>query len=272
MRFVVRTICCLAVVAGLATESFAGYAYMRSTVGQPWAQNTNELAMTAAFGAGNWSDLRYETAGIAAATFSAANTFVYMEGSELIADEMEAFLNSNQALIEGWVAGGGSLFINAAPNEGNGMNLGFGGVNLNYGPGPFSAIATVLAHPILGGPNLPTSVNYTGTDFAHATISSSGPVLSTIITGIGSAPILSEMDFGLGHVMFGGMTTTNFHSPAPQAFNLRVNILAYGAAQANVGEPTATPEPASMALLAMGVGGFACAGKLRRRKAVDAAL
>ena len=35
------------------------------------------------------------------------------------------------------------------------------------------------------------------------------------------------MPWGLGHAMFGGMTTTNFHSPQPNATNLRTNILYY---------------------------------------------
>jgi hypothetical protein len=37
--------------------------------------------------------------------------------------------------------------------------------------------------------------------------------------------VLSSKPFGAGLVLFGGMTTTNFHQPQPQATNLRQNIL-----------------------------------------------
>ena len=34
--------------------------YIRSTVGAPWGQASNESSMDSVFGAGQWSDLRYE--------------------------------------------------------------------------------------------------------------------------------------------------------------------------------------------------------------------
>ena len=39
--------------------------------------------------------------------------------------------------------------------------------------------------------------------------------------------VVAEKDWGAGHVVFGGMTPTFFHSPAPEAFNWRANLLAY---------------------------------------------
>ena len=39
--------------------------------------------------------------------------------------------------------------------------------------------------------------------------------------------MLAEKDWGAGHVIFGGMTPTFFHSPATEAYNLRTNILSY---------------------------------------------
>ncbi len=47
--------------------------------------------------------------------------------------------------------------------------------------------------------------------------------------------VLAELKWGAGTVLFGGMTTTNFHSPFPAALNLRANTLAYAAAQAGDG-------------------------------------
>jgi len=49
-----------------------------------------------------------------------------MEGGDVDATEMETFLTSNMAAIQNWVSNGGSLFLNAAPNEDNGMDFGFG--------------------------------------------------------------------------------------------------------------------------------------------------
>ncbi len=104
--------------------------YMRSTVGAPWGQNTNETAMDTVFGNGNWDDLRYETVNVAS-LFSASNEFIFMEGGDNNADELETFLTTNLVAMQDWVSAGGRLFINAAPNEGDGMDFGFG-ITLNF--------------------------------------------------------------------------------------------------------------------------------------------
>jgi VCBS repeat-containing protein len=212
------------------------YVYMRSTVGSPWGSSTNEAAMNTVFGAGNWHDLRYETA-IAADVFSPNIALVFMEGGDSNANEMEAFLNANQALIESWVASGGRLLLNAAPNEGNGMSYGFGGAVLNFTGGSYVTAANVAsiaagqsAHPIFNNPYTPVGSSFSGGFFSHASVSCG--TCTPLITGTaytvgGTITILSEKTFGSGRVMFGGMTTTNFHSPQPHATNLRRNILYY---------------------------------------------
>jgi hypothetical protein len=43
--------------------------------------------------------------------------------------------------------------------------------------------------------------------------------------------VLGEVAIGSGYGLFGGMTTTNFHSPQPAATNLRANIICYGASK-----------------------------------------
>jgi hypothetical protein len=205
-----------------------GVVYMRSTVGAPWGVNTNELAMNDVFGAGNWQDLRYETAN-AATVFSAANSLIFMEGSDSNANEMEAFINANIGLIQAWVNNGGRLFMNAAPNEGDGMSYGFGGTSLVYTGGTFSASASASAgqsaHPIFNGPFTPAGTAYTGNWFGHATISCTG--CTNLIDGSAPGVVLAEKLWGSGIVLFGGMTTTNWHAPQPNAHNLRRNILAY---------------------------------------------
>jgi hypothetical protein len=192
------------------TTCEAAVAYLRSTVGSPWGASSNETAMTTVFGAGNWSDLRYETVS-AATLFTTGNTFIYMEGSDSNADELESFITVNVSLIQNWVSNGGSLFVNAAPNEGNGMNFGFGVTN-NYTAFSSSATAVNPAHPIFLGPYGVTGSSFTGGYFSHASVSGT---LAPLITGT-AGTILGEADYGNGHVIFGGMTTDNFQRPSPK--------------------------------------------------------
>lgn len=198
--------------------------YLRSTVGPPWDSTVNETAMNRVFGTNKWQDLRYETVNLAV-LLSSGTTFIYMEGSDFNATELEAFLTSHGTAIQEWVSNGGCLFLNAAPNEDNGMDFGFG-VTLTYSDGTTAASAALPTHPIFRGPFIPVGTSWTGGSFGHATVSGSG--LTSLITNVANGHIvLSEMTHGAGHVLFGGMTTDNFHAPQPQASNLRANILAY---------------------------------------------
>jgi len=201
--------------------------YIRSTAGAPWGVATNETAMDRVFGAGFWQDLRYETVD-PYALFSPATNLIFMEGSDMDADELETFLAANQALLEGWVANGGCLLLNAAPNEGDGMSYGFDGVNLAYiVPVTMSntGVAVDPAHPIFNGPFLPAGSSFTGTSFSHASVLGGG--VTNILTGDSANIPLAEKPWGFGHATFGGMTTTNWHSPQPNADNLRANLLYY---------------------------------------------
>ncbi|MCX4246267.1 thrombospondin type 3 repeat-containing protein [Paraliomyxa miuraensis] len=209
-------------------EAEAAVAYIRSNVGAPWGESTNEQAMDLVFGAGGWDDLRYETVN-PATLFSPAYGFIYMEGSDSNASELQAFLTANQAALQAWVSAGGDLFLNAAPNEGGNQNWGFGGVTLHYNDSsvnPGSAINP--AHQIWNGPFLPTSPgNFTGGAFAHATVSGPG-LIGHIQDANGGNPHLAELPaFGAGRIMFGGLTTSNFWTPTPEALNLRANVIAY---------------------------------------------
>lgn len=223
----------LGLCAGVATLAFAegdadaAVAYIRSTVGAPWSETTNEQAMDLAFGVGGWDDLRYETVN-PANLYSGTYTFIYMEGSDSNAQELLTFFMANQAAIQNWVNAGGGLFLNAAPNEGGNMAWGFGGVQLNYPGNPTDpGMAANAAHPIWTGPFLPTSpAGFTGSAFAHANISGPG-LVSLIVDSDGGNSHLAELTFGGGTVVFGGLTTSNFWNPAPEALNLRANIIAY---------------------------------------------
>jgi MYXO-CTERM domain-containing protein len=210
-------------------QAGAAPAYVRSTVGAPWGQNTNEQAMDLVFGAGAWDDLRYETVD-EATLLSPAYTFIYMEGSDSNAQELNAFLVANQAALEAWVNAGGTLFLNAAPNEGGAMNWGFGGITCNYPDSSVNPGTPVdPSHPIWNGPFLPTAPNWTGSAYAHASVSGPG-LVPHIMDANGGNPNLGELDWGGGRIMFGGLTTSNFWTPMAESLNLRANIIAYLAA------------------------------------------
>ncbi len=216
-------------VGTILNDEVPPYVYLRSTVGAPWSSTANEAAMSRAFGTNNWQDLRFETVN-PAALLNPASQFIFMEGSDKGALEMQTFLTANLSAIENWVAAGGRLFLNAAPNEGSGMSLGFG-VSLLYSSpatGTTAASAAAPLHPIFTGPFTPVGVSWAGSSFGHATVS--GANLTTLITNTANGQVvLGELAFGSGVVLFGGMTTPNFHTPVTEAANLRANILAYSA-------------------------------------------
>jgi MYXO-CTERM domain-containing protein len=217
----------LGTLALTESEADAAVAYVRSTVGAPWGSTSNEQAMDTVFGVGAWDDLRYETV-VPAALFSPTYSFIYMEGSDSNALELQAFLMANQAALEAWVSAGGDLFLNAGPNEGANQAWGFGGVTLNNGDFPTDpGMAANPADPIWTGPFLPTSpAMFTGGSYAHASVSGPG-LVPMIVDSDGGNPQLAFLPaFGAGKVMFGGLTTANFWSPAAESQNLRANIIA----------------------------------------------
>lgn len=210
-------------------DALAAPAYIRSSTSAPWGSTSNEQAMDTVFGAGAWDDLRYETVN-AGLLLSPAYTFIYMEGSDSNASELNAFVMANQAAIEAWVSAGGTLFMNAGPNEGGVMNWGFGGITCNYPDFPVDpGMPADASHPIFNGPFLPIAMNWTGSSYAHASVSGPG-LVPLVIDSDGGNPNLGELDWGSGRVMFGGFTTANFWTPMTESQNLRANIIAYLAA------------------------------------------
>jgi hypothetical protein len=214
--------------------------YLRSTAGQPWGLSDNEAAMDTAFGVGNWLDERYET--VDTASLFSAPRFIYMEGSDFTANQLEAFIGANLSQIRTFIAFGGVVFFNAAPNEGNGMGYpdatGGQSIALNYPDFSLNPIGTTVpTHPIFNGP-FPTTTSFTGGAFAHGSLTGAG--LTSLLEDSGARIALAENGIGHGLALYGGMTPTDFHGPQPAADNLRANILAYGRSQVFLPEPSLT--------------------------------
>lgn len=208
------------------TGTSAYYVYSNTTGGEPWYTTTNSAAMDAVYGVGEWTLEYYETLD-PALVFGSGTCFVFLEGSDGHATELENFLATNIGLIEDWVASGGHLFLNAGPNEGSGMDFGFDDTQLYYPYYTGLAEANTPIHPIFDGPFTPTATSMSGGSYGHANITGSDwtPILHDYY-----APdkiVCAEKSWGAGIVIFGGMTTTYFHYPSPEGDNFRKNLIAY---------------------------------------------
>ena len=243
-----------AVVAGATLCAGVANAASLATFGGLWGQRaTVTTAMDTAFGAGSWTDLG--TPGDT--SFLTGETFAYIEGGDNGTNAMETFLSTNSANILSWITGGGSLFVNAAPNQGNGLS--FGGLTLNYNGGSFCGTgcnAVDPANPIFVG----AGTSFGGSSFSHATVTGGTSLIENSANG---DSILSELSIGSGVLLLGGMTTTNFHSGGSPE-QLRANILGY---TANMGTVAPVPLPAGGALLLFGLGGLIGARRLRKKAA-----
>lgn len=218
----------------------ADVAYMRGATA-PWGQATNEAAMDAAFGAGNWDDLRMAN-GVGPFLPGSGYRFIFLEGGDDTAIELDNYLQANLSAIEAFVSGGGHLIINSAPNQGGNIDFGFGGVTLTNGLHSGTVEAANPTHSVFTGPLSVGVTTFSGSSFAHAVV---GPGLSSILDSVDNHPgevVLGELNYGDGIVLFGGMTTSNFHSPQPDADNLRANIIYYAANGAYVSSPVSSPK------------------------------
>ena len=208
------------------TGTAAYYIYSNVTGFEPWYVVSNDQHMDDVFGVGEWTTDYFETAD-PAVLFGTGTCFVYLEGSDSHADEMELFLNANMAEIENWVASGGHLIINAGPNEGDGMNFGFDGTHLDYPWYTGNVEASDPAHPVWAGPFTPTATAMTGGSYGHASVSGDDwtPILFDPFNP--DKIVAAEKYWGAGTVVFGGMTMTDFHGPLTEAGNFRKNLISY---------------------------------------------
>ena len=239
--------------------------FLDSNAGDPWGSSDYQNAMNQAFGAAGWSRASFEATN-PNMVFNASNHFVYVEGSDLNANALSSYLAANSSLITSWVNAGGSLFLDAAPNEGGNIALPFG-ATINYPEYSFTATAVNPLHPIFQGPFTPVATSYSGNYFSHSFVT--GPGLSSIIINDVGDSVLSEANEGSGHVLYGGMTAPQFHSPNQEANNLLANILDYGEDFGT--QSSAVPEPATLTMLGFGVAGLLGYGWRKRRQTATVA-
>jgi hypothetical protein len=201
--------------------------YINSQVGQPWNSNSNINCMNSAFGAGMWVQSYFETVNINA-LLQPSVCFIYMDGSDNNANAFNNFIALNGVALQNWVSNGGHLYMNAAPNQGGNINLGFGGIVLNYNTGPYSSTVNAAVgmnglQPFFGPMN-PVGTTFTGFYVGQGIIT--GGVTVPVLTST-AGNILVERYHGLGHMLVGSESTTNWHSPQPNATNFRINVLGY---------------------------------------------
>jgi len=212
------------------TEDHRVY-YLRSSAVPPWDVTSNEVDMDDVFGRDGWRNRQYETMSVSR-LLSPSTAFIFMEGGDNNANALQNFLNANSSAIASWVAAGGRLFINSAPNQGGAINFGFG-VQLNFNFNDYSTAsnngyAVNANHPIFSQNLQPVGLSFTGGDaFSHGYMT--GSDFSPIMQDDQGRPVLVELRCGNGLVLLGGMTVDIFQSPWPQAHNLRTNIIWYAA-------------------------------------------
>lgn len=223
IRLILGVVISLIVVDLNAQTAF----YLRDS--RPWnvqsgQPGSNEKAMDKVF-QNNWQTVIYSNAN-PNVIFSSNTHFVFLEGSDTSANALNYFLTSNRSIIEQWVFNGGRLLINAAPNQGGHIDFGFNGVTLQYPSFTPNAVAVDGTHAVFNGPHGSTGTSWSGNWFGHAAISGTG-LNALIRNSTNNEIILAEKKIGSGIVLFGGMTLQHYHSPKPQVYNLRANILEY---------------------------------------------
>lgn len=213
-----------------ATEAW----YIRRSPPEPWTWapiiNTNITEMDYFFACtevGEWNSGYYDSVDVSLA-FGPTSNFVFLEGGDDHAIEMAEFIAANMSIIEDWVFAGGKLFIEAAPNEGGDIDLGFGGLVIEYEDSNYCMVGIVAepTHPIFSSPFAPIATSFNGNYFGHAYVS--GPGLTALVTDEETNEIvIGELSWGAGKVIVAGTTVTSWHWPQPDAVYMRYNIFHY---------------------------------------------
>jgi uncharacterized protein (TIGR03382 family) len=238
-------------LAGTALATVSPYAYITGEAGNPWGLSDPEDGMARCFG--EFDQYAFENVN-PATLFSDQRRFVYLEGGDHESDAMETFLGANSGLINDWVTSGGRLLINAAPNVGDGMNVGFG-VYLACQELSLTSTAADPGHPVYNGPFSPVGTEIGGNYFSMAYIVGGG--MSPITINSWGSAVVAEKDVGQGHIVVGGISLPYWFFQQPDGYNYYDNIIDYSAS---------VPAPGVGAVMVLGLAGIG-----RRRRATPPA-
>ena len=204
-------------------------AFVHAAVGLPWNHQNYIIELNSAFGDA-WHELIYEEVD-ANKLFSDSYNYIYLEGTDNNANEMEDFLTANQQLMEDWVAAGNSLFLNAGPREGNGMSFGFGGVNLVTGSYE-DAFARKPIFPIFTGPRLPILTELSDDPYSYGAVIIPEIIpenmdTTRVLVSTNGTDLVVKANWGDGQVLFGGLNLTGYGAPSIAKTNVKVNMHLY---------------------------------------------
>jgi hypothetical protein len=194
----------------------------------PWGQTNNDDALNTVFGTNAWTRSTY-SATLASTIFSASNSFVMIEGGDGNTG-FPAYMLANQSLIETWVSNGGYLLIKSAPNYGATIPIGFSSTNITYPSFANTVSLTTEGINTIGaGPSIPMATTFTGSAFAHATISGTGytNLITSNDNNTNGLSVLSYKNWGAGKIVISTMTDPIYISPKPESQNLLNNIIKF---------------------------------------------
>ncbi len=213
------------IIKNLAPISGTEAYYIHLSTTDPFSSSDNVDKMDEVFGDGGWIEEYFDTMD-PDEIFDEGTCFIYLEGGGSTAIEFATFLTNNGATVENWVASGGNLFLNAAPEEGGNINVGFGSTSFLYPNYIYYAESTEPDFDIISTPYTPVGTDWTGWwyNFAHAKITGTG--LTKLIEDYytPSTAICSFKEWGDGMVVFGTMTPAEYCSPIDEVGNIRKNI------------------------------------------------
>ncbi|MBC8046777.1 MAG: T9SS type A sorting domain-containing protein [Fimbriimonadaceae bacterium] len=198
--------------------------YSNSTGTEPFYGTEYEDDMDEVF-AGVW-DQKYFEELEPLEVFNENTCFIYLAGGFDQANELEIFLNNNQIIIEAWVESGGHLIINASPGEGDGMSLGFDGVELLFPYYTFSGAAVDSTHPVFTGIYSPTLAEYLGSFVAQGKIEGDFiPIFEDPYTA--DTYLMGEKLWGDGRVIFASINKyMDWYTPI-EGRNMHLNMIYY---------------------------------------------
>ncbi len=216
----------LAVAALVAPAAFGTAAYVRNSY--PWGQTYDRDNLQ--WYSGTVTEYYMDDIDTPAelCTLLSNHNQIFLEGSDGNGQALQNFLartasgQTYKYWIEQWVAAGHGLIINAAPNSGGSYYLP-GDAYLNYPANSSSASLYNYCSPW----NCYYSITqtFTGNSFAHAILS--GNYGCVWYYGNAGGAVLSAQSYGSGRIVYGCMTTPNYHNDPTSSNYLRRNAVCW---------------------------------------------